>query len=49
MRAFCPQSGQKAAYSKEIKDKYLSFANFKHAIDKLPKSVRIDFAGMAEP
>lgn len=51
---FCPQSGLKDAYTQKnetnIKDmKYLTFENFRRILDKVPKHVRIDFSGMAEP
>ena len=51
---FCPQTELKGAYEKENDPKnketrYLSLENFKRIIDKLPKHVRIDFSGMAEP
>ncbi len=51
---FCPQTGLKEAYTntnesniKEIK--YLTFENFSKILAKVPKHVRIDFSGMAEP
>jgi len=47
MCSFCPQTGLKAAYDKN--QKYLSFDDFKCIINKVPKHLRIDFAGMSEP
>lgn len=51
---FCPQTGLKEAYANtnesNIKDiKYLTFENFRKILAKVPKHVRIDFSGMAEP
>src|SRR5690349_1292762 len=46
---FCPQTGLKAAYDQARKGKYLSLDDFKCVLNKLPKHVRIDFSGMAEP
>jgi FkbM family methyltransferase len=43
---FCPQRTLQKAYKGE---KFMSFDNFKKAIDKIPQSVRITFAGFAEP
>jgi len=53
--SFCPQSsltknfklkGKLENYSKE---RILNFESFKKLIDKIPKEVKIDFSGMAEP
>jgi hypothetical protein len=47
MCKFCPQDKLKAAYAKA--EKYLSYHNFATILAKVPKHVRIDFSGMAEP
>lgn len=44
--AFCPQRTLEKAYHGE---KSLSLENFKMVIDKLPKEIRITFAGFTEP
>jgi hypothetical protein len=44
---FCPQDELRGTYGKN--EKYLSFANFKLVLSKIPHYVRIDFSGMAEP
>lgn len=44
---FCPQNRLLEAYNSPTQR--LSFDNFKKAIDKIPRAVRIDFSGMAEP
>ena len=44
---FCPQDALKDAYGHG--DKSLSLANFRIILDKVPRHVRIDFSGMAEP
>jgi len=45
---FCPQDSLKTAYSKHS-DKYMSWETFRTILAKVPKTVRIDFSGMAEP
>ena len=47
MCTFCPQEELKRAYSNPAK--YMLFDNFKRYLNKIPKHVRIDFSGMAEP
>ncbi|MDB5406646.1 MAG: radical protein [Rhodospirillales bacterium] len=54
MCTFCPQTGLNSAYEKDKSgsdraQKYLSLGNFKLMLDKVPKHLRIDFSGMAEP
>lgn len=44
---YCPQDSLKEAYGDDVK--YLSLEDFKTIIDKLPKNVRLDFSGQAEP
>jgi len=44
---FCPQGILRESYKGD--EKYLSFANFQTIVAKIPKHVRIDFSGMAEP
>lgn len=44
---FCPQDGLRAQYGRNAK--YFSVENFKTVLGKVPKHVRIDFSGMAEP
>jgi organic radical activating enzyme len=44
---FCPQDTLKAAYGKSTK--YLSYDFYRLMLAKVPKHVRIDFSGMAEP
>lgn len=44
---FCPQDKIRAKYDNEIK--YFTFDAFKAILAKVPKHVRIDFSGMAEP
>ena len=44
---FCPQDALRGQYGKN--DKYFSLENFKAVLGKVPKHVRIDFSGMAEP
>ena len=50
---FCPQNLLIKNYFSNSNDasqeEYLSLDNFKKIIDKVPKSVRIDFSGMCEP
>lgn len=46
MCTFCPQDKIKSKYRSA---KYLSVENFKTILSKVPKHVRIDFSGMAEP
>jgi hypothetical protein len=47
MCTFCPQDKLKAAYG--TADKYMSVTAFRTILAKLPKHVRVDFSGMAEP
>jgi hypothetical protein len=44
---YCPQDQLRGSYGQN--EKYLSFANFKLILAKVPRHVRIDFSGMAEP
>ena len=44
--AFCPQRTLVDAYTG---DKMMSMENFKLAVDKLPKEIRVTFAGFTEP
>ena len=44
---FCPQRVLEKAYQSDIRT--LTFDNFKVVIDKLPKNIRITFAGFTEP
>lgn len=50
---FCPQNLLIKNYFSNSNDasqeEYLSLDNFKKIIDKVPKSIRIDFSGMCEP
>jgi radical SAM protein with 4Fe4S-binding SPASM domain len=48
MCTYCPQDNLRDAYGK-TDDKYMSLETFQHVIDKMPKNVRFDFSGMAEP
>ena len=47
MCTYCPQEVLRKRMVDEIK--YLSFGDFKNALNKIPKNVRIDFSGMCEP
>ena len=47
MCTYCPQDSLREAYGNDVK--YLSLADFKTILDKLPKHVRLDFSGQAEP
>lgn len=47
MCTYCPQDTLRDAYGNDAK--YLSLADFKTVIDRLPKHVRLDFSGQAEP
>ena len=44
---FCPQDRLRGMYGKA--EKYFTLENFQTIIAKVPKHVRIDFSGMAEP
>ncbi|MCW2284826.1 sulfatase maturation enzyme AslB (radical SAM superfamily) [Rhodoblastus acidophilus] len=44
---FCPQDKLRGLYGKNTK--YFTLENFQTVISKVPKHVRIDFSGMAEP
>lgn len=44
--AFCPQKTLLNVYNA---DKTMTFENFKHVVDKLPKEIRITFSGFTEP
>jgi hypothetical protein len=44
---FCPQDNLRGIYGTNTK--YLSLPNFRLVLGKVPKHVRIDFSGMAEP
>ncbi|HUB14985.1 MAG TPA: radical SAM protein [Acetobacteraceae bacterium] len=47
MCTFCPQDKLRGMYGKATK--YFTLENFKEIVRKVPKHVRIDFSGMAEP
>lgn len=47
MCRFCPQSALKTSYDKH--EKYLSLDDYVRVIDKIPRHLRVDFSGMAEP
>jgi radical SAM protein with 4Fe4S-binding SPASM domain len=47
MCTYCPQDELRTAYGDDIK--YMTLTDFKTIIDKLPKTVRLDFSGQAEP
>ncbi len=49
MCKYCPQLLIIKQYSKLKGDVIMSFETFKICLDKIPKDVRIDFSGMAEP
>ena len=44
---YCPQDSLRDAYGDDVK--YMSLADFKTIVDKLPLNVRLDFSGQAEP
>ena len=44
---FCPQDTLRGLYGRNTK--YFSLEDFKTVLSKVPKHVRIDFSGMAEP
>jgi hypothetical protein len=44
---YCPQDSLRDAYGDDVK--YMSLADFKTIVDKLPLTVRLDFSGQAEP
>jgi radical SAM protein with 4Fe4S-binding SPASM domain len=44
---YCPQDELRTAYGDDIK--YMTLADFKTIVDKVPKHVRLDFSGQAEP
>jgi radical SAM protein with 4Fe4S-binding SPASM domain len=44
---YCPQDSLRDAYGNDVK--YMSLADFKTIVDKLPLNVRLDFSGQAEP
>jgi len=46
---YCPQENLISSYTKRSNIMQMPFSTFKKCLDKLPKSVRIDFSGMAEP
>ena len=46
---YCPQDKFVRAYLKRSKVSSMSFETFKTCIDKLPKDVKINFAGFSEP
>ena len=46
---FCPQSLLIKEYKKRSDIQIMSLDDYKTMIDKLPKTLRIDFSGMAEP
>lgn len=47
MCSFCPQANLRSAYG--VDEKHMSLGTFRTVLDKLPKHVRVDFSGMAEP
>ena len=47
MCTYCPQDNLRDAYGNDIK--YITLNDFKTIVDKLPKHVRLDFSGQAEP
>ena len=47
MCTYCPQDTLRTAYGSDVK--YMSLEDFKTIIDKVPKHVRLDFSGQAEP
>lgn len=47
MCTYCPQDTLRTAYGNDVK--YMSLSDFKTIIDKVPKHVRLDFSGQAEP
>jgi len=49
MCRYCPQLLIIKQYNKLREEVIMSFETFKTCSDKMPKSVRIDFSGMAEP
>lgn len=49
MCKYCPQLLIIKQYSKLKDEVIMSFKTFKICLDKIPKDVRIDFSGMAEP
>jgi len=46
---YCPQDKLINAYKKRSHVSRMTFETFKKCLDKIPKKVRIDFSGMAEP
>lgn len=49
MCKFCPQEKIIREYGKKSNEYEMSFDTFKICLEKVPKDVRIDFSGMAEP
>lgn len=49
MCKYCPQKLLISNYPKNPKYNIMSFDTFKRCLKKVPKNVRIDFSGMAEP
>ena len=47
MCTYCPQDELRTAYGDDIK--YMTLADFKTIVDKLPKNVELHFSGQAEP
>ncbi len=47
--SYCPQKTLIHNYFKRTDVKKMSFGNFKIILAKLPRNVRVDFSGMAEP
>lgn len=47
--AYCPQEALVKAYKARNHNVQMSFGLFKRCLDKVPKTVQIDFSGMAEP
>jgi hypothetical protein len=47
MCTYCPQDSLRDAYGDDVK--YMSLADFRTIVDKLPLDVRLDFSGQAEP
>jgi len=49
MCKYCPQEKIIREYTKRTSEYLMSFMTFKKCLKKVPKNVRIDFSGMAEP
>lgn len=49
MCRYCPQALLINEYHRHSNDRVMTFNTFKACLNKIPKDVRIDFSGMAEP